>query len=332
MKLDSLQKIVRFPSTKQIFSHIELSNPPNHLPMGIQKIEAIEENFWLNNKDFNLNADCVPLPDNPDEEELEVVRCDRKSGFKGYFIQEKTTKERIVLHFTVGNVLSDTRSLTDEQRGRVSVPFVLARDGRIYRLFSSTMWSYHLGKDAIGGNTIQSKASIGIEISNYGGLKEVAGNLETAYSRLNAKKTPDIYCSLAETHLYHKLDEPYRGFSYFASYTDAQYESLIKLLRYLTAYYQIPRAFLPESIRYELTQDVLKFRGICSHVNFRKDKSDIGPAFDWARVIKGLEDAPPISARSTAMTEDHVTNTRSLGMRVDEPEEEDYFKPVFGES
>ncbi len=62
------------------------------------------------------------------------------------------------------------------------------------------------------------------------------------------------------------------------------------MLRYLTKQYNIPRKFLPESIRYKATDEVLKFKGIVTHINYRKDgKWDIGEAFDWAKVINGVE-------------------------------------------
>ena len=83
---------------------------------------------------------------------------------------------------------------------------------------------------------------------------------------------------------------PYRECSYFATFTDEQYESLIILLRYLTAQYDIPRNFLNKKDRFLATQKVIGFKGILSHVNFRKTgKTDLGPAFDWDRLIKGVK-------------------------------------------
>ncbi|HZX13946.1 MAG TPA: hypothetical protein VFF49_06060, partial [Thermodesulfobacteriota bacterium] len=65
-----------------------------------------------------------------------------------------------------------------------------------------------------------------------------------------------------------------------------QYNSVIKLLRFLTAEYKIPREFLDESKRYDVVNDIASFKGITSHVNYRPTgKCDIGPAFKWDRVI-----------------------------------------------
>jgi N-acetyl-anhydromuramyl-L-alanine amidase AmpD len=304
--------------------------------MANARIQAIEEKFWNNNTEFNLSAQCVAMADDPTEE-IEVVHCDPKSGFKGYYKEDKFPKERIVLHFTVGNIRSDALALTDPKRGMVSTPFLLARDGRIYRLFPSGGWSYHLGRNSVGGNLAQSQATIGIEISNYGPLTLRDGKLETAYSRNGNPATGtsgkvDVYCTLEETDLYVKLEKPYRGYTYFASYTEEQYVSLVKLLRYLTAAYQIPREFLPVETRYETTTDMLEFGGIVSHVNYRTDKFDIGPAFDWDRVITELKAAPPIpKSRSLGpVGEDGpIVKSRSISAAPPEPEDEDFFKPIF---
>ncbi len=119
--------------------------------------------------------------------------------------------------------------------------------------------------------------------------------METIYSRLKDPNTgkigpKDIFCSKDEKDLYVRLDEPFRGEKIFATFTNAQYDSLIILLRYLTAEYNIPREFLPEKVRYTATDQVIDFKGILSHVNYRMTgKWDLGPAFDWNRVIEGVQ-------------------------------------------
>lgn len=238
------------------------------------------------------------------------------AGTSGYYYEEKFAKKRIVLHFTAGYLGGDLTTLTKKDY-HVSTPFVIGRNGAVVRLFSSALWSYHLGikGTAYGPSGLEDKSSIGIEISNIGPLQESGGKLLTIYK--------DAYCSLADHEAYIKLDQPYRGYSYFASYTDAQYDSIIILLRYLTTQYQIPRAFLPEEKRYLPSTDVVNFPGIVSHVNYRETgKWDIGPAFDWARVIDGVQDqtftpsalAPVARTRSlsSSMTEEDLDNLRGI--------------------
>jgi N-acetyl-anhydromuramyl-L-alanine amidase AmpD len=227
-----------------------------------------------------------------------------KPGHSNYFYPAAHTKERIVLHFTAGNLRSDMQSLTTKDR-HVSVPFVIARDGTIYQLFPSANWSGHLGEGVgnKGTKNAQDKVTIGIELSNYAYLVPRGGVLETVYSRQpsNGKPGPvDEYCALSNSAAYVRINQPFREQSFYAAYTPEQIESTIILLRYLTAKYNIPRQFLPEDKRYITTEDVLSFKGIVSHINYRASgKWDIGPAFDWNTLINGVTVPEFVSAATT---------------------------------
>lgn len=261
--------------------------------MRYSAIQSVEKAFRETggNGEYILKPISVPIPG--ESLRLQALLCTPKNR-AGYYYEVQHPKHRIVLHFTAGNLRGDLSALTRDDY-HVSVPFLIARDGTIYQLFSSRFWSGHLGKGAVGnvGNA-QDKVTIGIEISNYGFLKLQGTNLETYYSRQkNASGQPgpvDVYCALTEQEAYQKLAVPFRQQPYYATYTDAQYDSLIVLLRYLTAQYSIPRKFLPEPARYETRDSLLNFKGIVSHINYRADgKWDLGPAFDWAKVIAGVQ-------------------------------------------
>jgi N-acetylmuramoyl-L-alanine amidase len=212
---------------------------------------------------------------------LRVVRCGMESGDESFFYKETVRKERIVIHYTAGYLRSDIATLTTAGN-HVSVPFVIARDGTIYNLWASRYWSYHLGPGAQGGNTQMSKTSVAIELSNIGWLKRIGGKLVTYFGN------SDVYCTTADAKYYVQVP-PYRAKSYFATFTDEQYASVTALLTYLTDTYQIPRVFLSATERYDVLDTVDSFRGITSHVNYRPtDKWDIGPAFDWERVLSAV--------------------------------------------
>jgi len=191
----------------------------------------------------------------------------------GYYYQEEVTKKSIVLHFTAGYLAGDINVLT-KKNYQVSVPFVIARNGKIYQLHNPKYWSYHLGLNARGGNKTCSKQTIGIEISNIGPLTIKDKKLYTY--------TGGKYCNSSEKDYYKKAS--YRNKSYYATFTKAQYQSLKKLLPAICAEFDIPYKFLPENERNQVFKtdiDAQDYTGICSHANFRKDKYDIGPAFDW---------------------------------------------------
>jgi len=206
------------------------------------------------------------------------------------------TNQRIILHFTAGQASGDIKTLSKENF-HVSTPYIIGRDGTIYRMFSPRQWSHHLGIKVDEFGLDADPCSIGIEISNYGPLKENGhGELMTIYD--------SVYCRTKDTEGYVKLDHPYRGYEYYASYTPEQYEATIMLLRYLTETFDIKRKFLPTDktlesqgkydqiarySKYKSGAEAEAFKGICSHVNYRPTgKWDIGPAFDWDKVIAGV--------------------------------------------
>ena len=261
--------------------------------MRFTSLPKLEEKVLKTGNDAEFELKKIAVPVKNELLTLQGYLCTPPERSQYYYAVEHT-KERIVLHYTAGQIRSDLSTLTRHSY-HVSVPFVIARDGTIYQLFSSRYWSGHIGKGLgnIETGNAEDKKSIGIELSNYGFLTEKDGNLETCYSRLkdkNGKPGPvDIYCSLTETEAYQKLSKPFRGQMYYATYTDSQYESLIILLRYLTKQYNIPRKFLPEDIRFTTTEQTLSFKGIVSHINYRKDgKWDLGPAFEWNKVINAV--------------------------------------------
>lgn len=249
--------------------------------MNVEDISAHESSFYTSGMDsdgklHHLSDESIDIPG--EGSMMEYVRLKPASGDETYFYRSKVDKDQIVLHYTLGYLKGDIAALTRHDY-HVSVPFVIARDGKIYNLFFSGFWAKHLGPGAVGGNMNRSKHTIGIELSNIGCLNLDGDNMATYYT--------DVYCHKDQGNYY--VNHPYRRFEYFATYTNEQYQSLIILLRYLTARYGIERKFVELPDRYETSGDVVNFGGIVSHVNYRRSgKEDIGPAFDWDRVQDGL--------------------------------------------
>ena len=204
----------------------------------------------------------------------------KPKGVTDYYYETERHKSLIVIHYTVGYLRGDLASLT-EQDVHLSVPYVIGRNGMVYELYSPKYWSYHLGRGSIGGNGINSKRSIAIELSNIGPLTRENGHLINIYDQK--------YCSIEEEEFYMKLETPFRKYSYFATFTEKQYNSLRELLAYLCARFNIPHEILPENKRYRLFSsktEAQTYSGICSHVNYRPDgKTDIGPGFSWDKII-----------------------------------------------
>lgn len=191
-----------------------------------------------------------------------------------HFYKVKNRKSKIVIHHTAGGLEGDLLTLLGANK--VSVPFLISPKGKIIMLFHPWNWAWHLGKGALGGNETQSKLSIGIELSNWGFLVPRGEILYTHTGR--------PYCTKQDFALYSKINpwkliNPKTGekVEYVANYSPEQYMSLLVLVDKLTSLYGIPK------IRYEkgYSEDVINFKGICTHTDFRTDKYDLSPNFNW---------------------------------------------------
>jgi N-acetylmuramoyl-L-alanine amidase len=237
------------------------------------RLPHIESEFAANKYKYDKFADKLNA--------LPITKIAQQNGWEGHYIKETTKKTKIVLHFTVGNIEGDVASLISQQRGTVSVPYLIARSGTIYNLFPDEYYAHHLGYTAINnGMKREDKCTIGIELSNYGPLIKVGDELRSVYDT--------TYCTIQDKDAYTKLDLPFRGYTYFAAFTHAQYKSLKDLLKLITEHHEIPYQFLPESKRYQVldASTIQNYKGILSHVNYRKDKYDIGPAFEWQKITQ----------------------------------------------
>jgi N-acetylmuramoyl-L-alanine amidase len=251
--------------------------------MRVENIPGHEADFDRFHKDsseklFNYVPDTVEIPG--EAAALQVVKLEPVSGDQSFYFASSQPKTQIVLHYTAGYLKGDIAALTHHDY-HVSVPYLIGRNGTIYNLFTPDYWAYHLGPGAVGGNEFGSRRTIAIEISNIGGLQPTSQGLQNYYG--------EIYCLPSQGDAY--MERPFRRFTHFATFTDAQYQSLNLLLHYLTARYQIRREFLKPEERFLTTTGVKEFNGITSHINYRSSgKEDIGPAFDWDRMRADLNE------------------------------------------
>jgi N-acetyl-anhydromuramyl-L-alanine amidase AmpD len=212
--------------------------------------------------------------------ELDISKIKQVRLKESQYFAEESAKTQIYLHHTAGNGNAEAVSrYWNGTSDRVATAFVVGQDGLIVQCFSSKHWAWHLGisKAEFKGQGAKyqnlDKASVGIEVCNWGYLKEKDGKF---YNYVNAR-VPE---SMVTT-----LDEPYKGFKHWYKYTDAQIESTRQLLVYLCDTYNIPREYRAQI--FSLDKEAFKGTpGIYTHNSVRKDKSDIYPC---PRMIQMLE-------------------------------------------
>lgn len=202
-------------------------------------------------------------------------------SLKQYF-QEEHPKKQIYLHHTAGNGNALQVFKDWEISGVQVATFVaIAGNGQIVQGFSSKYWAYHLGlKTSIfKEHNLTYKGldmiSIGIEICNWGYLTQKNGKF---YNYVN-KEVP-----LNEVT---ELDQPFKGYKFWHKYSDAQIESVRKLLIYLNETYKIDIKY-KEDIWNVSKRALNGENGLFTHNSVRKDKTDVYPCPRLIAMLKTL--------------------------------------------
>lgn len=185
------------------------------------------------------------------------------------YIREVTEKDTIVLHHTVSSTGKHVADWFKADRGksRVAVPYVIDKDGTIYQLFDPKYWAYHTGT---GNKNNIEKRSIGIELVNEGPLKKIGED----YFWFDAKYK---YKGLVFDN-----EEEWRGYRYFSVYMEKQLFALFDLLEYL--FDRFPKITPRFSNELNYSENYFDYPGVITHVNIRKDKTDLSPAFPIKRL------------------------------------------------
>lgn len=215
----------------------------------------------------------------------EFVRDYGKIEPKGFF-----------LHHTAGwsNPYNTINNWNRDKRGRVATQYCIggsdirgreSKDGVVVECFPNNYLGWHLGK--VGKFAI-SKMSGGVELNNFGYLKEKNGKF---YNYVNREVSEEYICDLGFE---------FRGFRYWHSYTEKQIESLRLLILHLKRVYPsmdlengLPKLLkegMHEKDAFEFNKDAYyaKQFGLWTHTNVRKDKYDCFPQKELVEMLKNL--------------------------------------------
>lgn len=211
------------------------------------------------------------------------------------YVAEATTKNLLVVHFTAGMSASGavsqfrTGMAKDLATGamrydRIATAYVLDLSGIVYELFDPTYWAYHLK-----AGVPNEQRSIGIEVVNPGALMEDRGDASflnwwpPADPGSGAALFRTRFCGKQEHDRY--VEQTWRGFRFWAAFTEEQRRALPPLVKYLCAAHNIPARVSPRQRWLPAKSDRSyfdQFTGVAGHHHFRDDKFDPGPAWDWS--------------------------------------------------
>jgi hypothetical protein len=199
---------------------------------------------------------------------------------EGQYVNEETKKLQIVLHHTAGNSSAPgtIKMWNADDRGRIATCVVISGKGL------SKKWAYHLGikPDVFRANALPYRSldplAIGIEICNWGPL--TLKNDGKFYNYVDRIVPADQVCM---------LEKPYKGYTYYHAYTDAQIESVRQLLVYWNKIHGIPLKY-NEADMWSVSKNALSaVPGVYTHNSYRKDKSDISPQPKMIAMLKSLK-------------------------------------------
>lgn len=196
-------------------------------------------------------------------------------------ISEKTIKTKIVLHFTAGTTGSGAIS-TLLKYNFIMVHFLIDENGKIFQFMPiENAWAYSMGIIGLPKGQ-QEKIAISIETVSPGPLV-LRENKKLCFWPDNFNT---FYCSINDTDKYVELESPWRGYTYFSTFSPIQYLQLGKLCGWLCMLESIP----PEIIFTNWETDIPKaaaFNGIIFHSTVRRDKFDLSPStnFDYLSTL-----------------------------------------------
>ena len=216
------------------------------------------------------------VPDTPGEPKINRGRFQLQPK---EYLPTVCKKNLIVLHFTAGRTAQSAFNTWSRNPARVATAYLVGANGSIYQLFDPSHWAFHLGIK--GSEGVHDKRSIGIEIANVGPLKRAENNGKVLYWW--PKDWKARWCHLEDNSKY--LESTYRGIGYFATYPEEQLRAVVQLVHHLCDRFEIPREIPPTNRLQEFDAPYFdKFKGVSAHQNFRRDKWDVGPAFEWQRL------------------------------------------------
>lgn len=191
------------------------------------------------------------------------------------YYKDKTFKNQIVIHHTAGgsNAVNAIHGWNFDPI-KVGTAFVIDGVGKIYQAFDPDCWAHHLGMKT-ANNVVLNKASVGIEICNWGQLiKDKDGKF---WNYIKKEVPIDQVITLSK----------FRGFEYYHKYNDDQLTSLKQLLGDLCAKYSIDRKY--NSDMFDLNSKAMSgVNGIWTHVSYRSDKNDCSPQPNLIDILRSI--------------------------------------------
>lgn len=203
--------------------------------------------------------------------------------------------EYLFLHHTAGgdNPFATMMMWNDDNRGRIATEFIIGgpsvkgkaneHDGVIVKCMPDGGYGWHLGDN---GSQHMHVNSVGIEVCNFGPLTKVGDNFKTYTGSIVHE---DQVCDLGFT---------FRGHRYYHKYSDAQLEALKELILFIQdrdgidikkgLVHWLNEGSVKDAFEFKKDAWAGKIKGMLTHTNTRRDKSDMSPQPNLIAMLKSL--------------------------------------------
>jgi N-acetyl-anhydromuramyl-L-alanine amidase AmpD len=191
---------------------------------------------------------------------------------EGDYYKEVTQKTALVLHFTAGYTAESARSTLDKV-DHIAVHYIVDTNGDVWHKFDRQYWGFHLGMKCCSPDRFQDKRTISIEIVNIGPVWLKNGKYHDYVGKVWSENT--VFKAPG-----------YRSTDGCVKFPEAQTEAVCELVDVILGKEpHIPRKIPKDKLAYQLPA-LEKFNGVLTHGMYRKDKYDLGPAFNYKRLIE----------------------------------------------
>jgi len=229
--------------------------------------------------------------------------------WKGLYYEEKTPKNKIILHHTAGYDLYSAEQwlrISSSKAWRegkyyIGVHYWIGRDGTILQSIPEENWAWNTGT----GIDRLDKACIAIEIDNLGYAIKNGNYLKDIYNNSFLIKNDEIDKATVELRrdkkstffTFKKLEKAWRNYMWYEEYSEEAINALINLVAdILKRHPTIERKiypfefFFPEDVTTYERSRFLSFSGIITHCQLlgKNQKWDLSPVFPYERFVKEL--------------------------------------------
>jgi N-acetyl-anhydromuramyl-L-alanine amidase AmpD len=189
------------------------------------------------------------------------------------YVPIDTEKKQIIIGNTHNDNMRHYIGWTTKLNGvyKKTAAFTISKEGKIYQHFNPKFFGKYFGVN----NGLNEK-SIVILLENYGYLfKNHKKNIFITWNG-------DIY---KEQDL--MVEKRWRGYQFWANYTDKQLESVIKLVRFLCVRFNIPLSTIGHNTK---VSQLESFKGVLYKSNLETYYSDPNPNLDYEMIKTKIEE------------------------------------------